>query len=137
MCIRDSILGATEFICPDMPPSLQEKLQQLSQTNRVLLLAWTDQPVQPGILPPQITPVGFILLQDNLRTAVQQTLAYFTKQDINLKVISGDNAYTVSNIAHQAGVPNWQNYICLLYTSQTNLRATAGRAGNQLHAFWI
>ena len=105
------ILGATEFICPDMPPSLQEKLQHLSQTNRVLLLAWTDQPVQLGILPPQITPVGFILLQDNLRTAVQQTLEYFTKQDINLKVISGDNAYTVSNIAHQAGVPNWQNYI--------------------------
>ena len=105
------ILGATEFICPDMLPSLQEKLQQLSQTNRVLLLAWTDQPVQPGILPPQITPVGFILLQDNLRTAVKQTLEYFTKQDINLKVISGDNACTVSNIARQAGVPNWQNYI--------------------------
>ncbi len=42
---------------------------------------------------------------------MKQTLEYFTKQDINLKVISGDNACTVSNIARQAGVPNWQNYI--------------------------
>lgn len=105
------ILGAAEFICTQPEQALTDRLHVLSAEHRVLLLAWTDQPVQPGRLPEQITPVGFVLLKDRLRTAVQQTLSYFTEQDVNLKVISGDSAHTVAGIAREAGVPNWQQYL--------------------------
>lgn len=105
------ILGAAEFIYQKQDAPFTQRLQQLTAKNRVLLLAWTAQPVEPGSLPEQITPVGFVLLKDRLRTAVQQTLSYFTQQHVTLKVISGDSAHTVSSIAREAGVPDWQNYI--------------------------
>lgn len=105
------ILGAAEFTYRKQDAPFAQRLQQLTAENRVLLLAWTDQPVEPGSLPEQIKPVGFVLLKDRLRTAVQQTLSYFTQQDVTLKVISGDSAHTVSGIAREAGVPDWQNYI--------------------------
>ena len=105
------ILGASEFVYPDGDAAFQQRLSELAQENRVLLLAWTDETVRPGQLPPKLTLVGFLLLQDQLRTAARQTLEYFSQQDVDIKVISGDSAQTVSGIAREAGVPNWQNFV--------------------------
>lgn len=105
------ILGATEFILPKREETLNKTLSRLSENNRVLLLAWTKSEVSAGNLPDDITPIGFILLKDKLRPAAKQTLEYFADQNVNIKVISGDSARTVSGIAKEAGVPNWQNYV--------------------------
>lgn len=107
------ILGAAEFIVPGADDQFQQTLHQLTAENRVLLLAWTDQPVSPGQLPHAITPLGFVLLKDRLRPAARQTLEYFARQNVALKVISGDSARTVSGIAREAGVPGWDSYIDL------------------------
>lgn len=76
----------------------------LASGKRVLLLAQgtaedADSP-ENGCL----TPLGFILLSDKLRDDVQETLAYFKEQGVTIKVISGDNAEAVSEIARRAGV---------------------------------
>lgn len=105
------ILGASEFIYRQEDSAFQEKLSQLTDQSRVLLLAWTEQPVEPGKLPKSIKPVGFLLLKDQLRSAARKTLEYFALQNVNIKVISGDSARTVAGIAREAGVPDWQNYI--------------------------
>ena len=62
------------------------------------------------MLPDDIKPVGFILISDKIRTEAPQTLRYFAEQGVTLKVISGDNAETVSNIAQKAGLPHAENY---------------------------
>ena len=105
------ILGAAEFVYPHSDHTFQQKLAELAEEHRVLLLAWTEQPVTAGHLPADVTPVGFVLLKDQLRTAARQTLEYFNQQDVDIKVISGDSAHTVAGIAREAGVPNWQNYL--------------------------
>lgn len=105
------ILGAAEFVYPHSDRTFQQKLAELAEEHRVLLLAWTEQPVTAGHLPADVTPVGFVLLKDQLRTAARQTLEYFNQQDVDIKVISGDSAHTVAGIAREAGVPNWQNYL--------------------------
>ena len=105
------ILGAAEFVYPHSDRTFQQKLAELAEEHRVLLLAWTEQPVTAGHLPANVTPVGFVLLKDQLRTAARQTLEYFNQQDVDIKVISGDSAHTVAGIAREAGVPNWQNYL--------------------------
>ena len=76
----------------------------LSSGKRALLLARgtaedTESPENSCL-----TPLGFILLSDKLRDDVQETLAYFKEQGVTIKVISGDNAETVSEIARRAGV---------------------------------
>ena len=105
------ILGATEFVLPKRDEAVTQTLFRLSENNRVLLLAWTGSPVSPGKLPEDVKPIGFILLKDKLRPAAKQTLEYFAEQNVTIKVISGDSAKTVSGIAKEAGVPNWQNYV--------------------------
>ena len=106
------ILGAAEFTYRKQDAPFAQRLQQLTAENRVLLLAWTDQPVEPGSLPEQIKPVGFIAAKKTVCVPQYSKLCpTFTQQDVTLKVISGDSAHTVSGIAREAGVPDWQNYI--------------------------
>lgn len=55
--------------------------------------------------------IGFIILKDNIRKNAKETLEYFKKQDVNIKVISGDNPKTVSNILKQLSIENYDKYI--------------------------
>ena len=82
----------------------QEQVQQMTtyMANFVSHIA--------KVLPDDIKPVGFILISDKIRTEAPQTLRYFAEQGVTLKVISGDNAVTVSNIAQKAGLPHAENY---------------------------
>ena len=48
--------------------------------------------------------IGLVCIQDVLRPDIQQTLTYFYKQDVDIKIISGDDARTVAALAKQAGV---------------------------------
>ena len=50
-------------------------------------------------------PLGFILIEDEIRPNVAETFEYFRKNDVAIKVISGDNPAAVSAIAKKAGVP--------------------------------
>ncbi len=50
------------------------------------------------------TPAALLLLQDPLKSDVRQTVGYFRKQGVDLKVISGDDPATVQAIANEAGI---------------------------------
>ena len=62
-------------------------------------------------LPEEIEPIGFILISDIIRKEASKTLEYFKNQDVDIKIISGDNPITVSKIAKQVGVTNADKYI--------------------------
>ena len=55
--------------------------------------------------------VGFIILKDNVRKNAKETLEYFKKQDVKIKIISGDNPKTVSNILKQLSLDGYDKYI--------------------------
>ena len=50
--------------------------------------------------------LGFALLEDELRKDAKSIINYFYKNDIDVKIISGDNLKTVQKIAEQTGVKN-------------------------------
>ena len=58
-----------------------------------------------------ITPVASVGLSDPIRENAKQTLDFFKKEGVDVKIISGDNPLTVSSIAKQAGLENWESYI--------------------------
>ncbi len=50
--------------------------------------------------------LGFVLLEDELRKDAKNIINYFYDNDVDIKIISGDNQNTVENIANLAGVKN-------------------------------
>ncbi len=71
---------------------------------RVLALARQKNAPQDGVLDDARESLSLILLSDQVREDIQQTLQAFREQNVQLKVISGDNRETVTAIATQAGM---------------------------------
>lgn len=120
------VMGAGEFILRDRFDALREQTEAYAaRGERVLLLARTDNAFLEGkALPDDLQPVGLIAISDKIRAEAPETLRYFAEQGVTLKVISGDNAVTVSNIAQKAGLAGAENY-CDASTLETEADAAA------------
>ena len=106
------VVGASEFVLRELPEALQEESRKASAAGqRVLLLAESREAFAGQQLPPDLVPVGLILLSDRLRPSARKTLDYFARQGVTIKVISGDNPLTVSQIAKRAGLADAENYV--------------------------
>lgn len=104
------LMGAPEVLLRDaaaLPPQVK---QREADGCRVVLLARSQTPVS-GQLPADIHPIAALVLHDPIRPDARETLDFFAAQDVELKIISGDNPVTVSSIARQAGLPSYQKYI--------------------------
>ena len=79
--------------------------------SRVLLFAkYEGDNIENGIVG-NVIPLGFIAFANPVRANAVKTFNYFKSQDVAIKVISGDNPQTVSQIAVQVGIENAQQYI--------------------------
>ncbi len=58
-----------------------------------------------------VTPLGLILLANPIRKDAPETFRYFAEQGVAIKVISGDNPVTVSQVALEAGIADAAKYI--------------------------
>ncbi len=100
---RTLLLGAPEILIDDA--QAREQASRLAQAGmRVLAFAVSPSALIGDQLPSPREPVALIVLRDAPRADIQQTLASFASRGVRLKVISGDNAETVSAIARSAGM---------------------------------
>lgn len=105
------LLGAPERLLPGASDRLPPQAAQREADGcRVLLLARSEEPVN-GELPRDIRPVAALVLLDPIRPDAKETLDFFAAQDVELKIISGDNPVTVSSIARQAGLSGYDAYV--------------------------
>ncbi len=107
------ILGAPEFVLADCyPADLKKHVEEIaSEGKRVLVLAEAQGLVTDNSVPPVRSVCGLCILTDQLRPFVDQTLRYFRDQDVDIRIISGDNPLTVSMIAKKAGLPSWDRCV--------------------------
>ncbi|MDA9470848.1 cation-translocating P-type ATPase [Enterococcus sp. 5H] len=106
------VMGAPEFIYSDVPEDLKEKLAPYNeQGDRVLILVHFNDELTSSGLPQAKETVGIFIIADTIRENAIDTFSYFVKQDVTLKVISGDNPITVSQIAKQAGIEGAENFV--------------------------
>ncbi len=84
---------------------ITQRAQQLATEGlRVLAFARADQAPQDGKLSGTVEPLALIILSDQVRGDINETLESFRQQNVRLKVISGDNLETVKAITTQAGI---------------------------------
>lgn len=104
------VLGAPEYVLPPRTEELANLESALSRGLRVLAFARTDvAPAQDQIR--KAAPIGFFFLADTLRADAHQTLDYFYRQGVDVKILSGDNAAAVADIARRAGVRNADRFV--------------------------
>ncbi|MGK4908523.1 HAD-IC family P-type ATPase [Streptomyces albus] len=102
------LLGAPDVLLPAGDPVLADVTQLDRQGLRVLLLARPADgrlPDGEANRPPAAHPAALVVLEQRLRPDARATLAYFAEQDVQAKVISGDNAVSVGAVAGKLGLP--------------------------------
>ena len=110
--IGTCLLGAVQFLFPDGQGELAEYCRSFAEEGlRVLVLAQSPQKSEGTEVPEGLEPVGILLLTDVIREEAPDTLRFFESQEVDLKVISGDDPATVAAIAKRAGLRNAENYV--------------------------
>ncbi len=82
--------------------------QRQKEGRRVIAIARRDGalPAEPGDHPPEgLRPLGVVILAEELRPNVRETIAFLLAQGIQIKVLSGDSPQTVASIARDVGIP--------------------------------
>lgn len=113
------VMGATQFVLASAPKELERvhaQLDELAENSRVLVLARVPGfdaagAIVAGAAGEEVTALGFVCIEDEIRPTATQTIRYFNEQGVALKVISGDDPTTVSGIAQRVGIPNAQDYV--------------------------
>jgi cation-transporting ATPase E len=99
------LLGAPDVLLPAGHASLGEIDQLNNEGLRVLLLARADRGLDDPRVTETVTPYALVVLEQRLRPDAGDTLRYFAEQDVQTKVISGDNAVSVGAVAGKLGLP--------------------------------
>ncbi len=107
-------MGAPEFVLKPMPAKVDRIVKQYAQMGlRVIVLAHSSTPIIGDKLPALLKPVAIISIADNIREDAVDTIKWFKQNDVAVKVISGDNPVTVSEVAKRAGIENADKFISL------------------------
>jgi len=108
------VIGAPEFVLKNGFSRIEDVVNEYAnQGLRVLALAHSPNPLKNGKL--QKTPklVALILIEDHIREDVVDTINFFKENGVEIKIISGDNPLTVSEVARRVGVENAEEAVSL------------------------
>lgn len=107
------VLGAPDILAESgaltLPPGLAAKLEEETSAGRRVVAfgqtgeALPDDPAAAGA--PKMQPLALVVLEETLRPDAAETIAYMRAEEVDLKLISGDAAATVTAVAYAVGVP--------------------------------
>ena len=108
------VLGAYGFFNIIEDNEVKNKIDAYNKQGfRTLLVGFSEKAIINNKIPTKIIPIAVIVIQDHIRDNARDTIKRFVENDVNIKVISGDNPVTVSKIAGVVGIPNANKYISL------------------------
>ena len=107
-------MGAPEFVLKPYPAKVERIVKQYAQMGlRVLVLAHSTSSISGDKLPSVMKPIAIISIADNVREDAIETIKWFKDNDVDVKVISGDNPITVAEVAKRAGIAHAEKFISL------------------------
>ncbi|MDE6232091.1 MAG: HAD-IC family P-type ATPase, partial [Lachnospiraceae bacterium] len=107
------VLGAAEFLPMngDMTEYFNAVKKYSEKGSRMLAVAYSEKDMQGDIIPDDLKISAVLVINDKIRDNAKETIEYFKKQDVDIKIISGDSPDTVSIVARNAGVKDWDKVI--------------------------
>lgn len=94
-------LGALEYITDKKITEYDEVSKYIDEGYRIITLVKEKKSLEV---------IAFIVLKDNIRPTAKDTLKYFKEQNVEIKIISGDNPITVSNILKRLEFDGYDKY---------------------------
>ena len=108
------ILGAPEFMPLKNKPGVLKRCEEYTKEGlRVLVLGEGDKVIANNKYEGELTALAMIVIKDHVRDDAFDTFKWFAENGVDIKVISGDNAQTVSSIAYEAGIKDAVNFVSL------------------------
>jgi cation-transporting ATPase E len=99
------VLGAPDVLLGKAEHDYLDRAREHAEAGRrVVLLARTDATLDGEQRPEPLAPAAFVVLTDRVRETASKTLAFFDRQDVVVKVISGDHPDTVAAVARRVGL---------------------------------
>ncbi len=96
-------LGAPDIILGD---NVDNKINDYVEDYRVLALGIKEGSIDKELK--DVIKIGYILIEDVIRPSAKETLDYFKNNNVDVKIISGDNVKTVMSIAKKVGLDDIQ-----------------------------
>ncbi len=108
-------VGAPETMLPKQEYiTIESEIEKYAKEGlRILVYATSKTAIKERKLPADIKVHSIILIEDNIRPDAIMTIEYFKTHNVDVKVISGDNAITAAHIAKRAGIENAEKFISL------------------------
>ena len=106
------VIGAPEFVLNSDYDKYKDDIGALSENGaRVLAFARVEAEELGKVLKSPAELYAFVVMSNGIRENAKETFAYFQEQNVDIKVISGDNAMTASRVAVEAGIKDADKYI--------------------------
>ena len=119
-------LGAYEFVAEKQDKDVLKIIDEnLKKGMRVLVLCKTDKIVNDEINKANAKAVAVLVISDNIRKDAIETIKWFNENGVDIKIISGDNAVSVSKISKVVGIKDSDKYISLDGLSDEEVRKAA------------
>jgi len=110
------VLGAPEFVIKKTGNNdnfFSEVEKQAKLGYRVLVVGHSTEMIADQKISGVVKPLGLIMIEDTIRPDAIETIEYFKKSGVQIRVISGDNPMTVSRVAQRAGIAGANKFISL------------------------
>lgn len=109
------VLGAPEFVYRSENKGLVDVISTRQRMGyRVIMLAKSSGYIDgSGEIRGDVVPVALFVLLDHVRNEAPQTIKWFNENGVQVKIISGDNPLTASEIAGVCGVPDHRKCVSL------------------------
>ncbi|MGL5973174.1 MAG: HAD-IC family P-type ATPase [Oscillospiraceae bacterium] len=116
------VLGAYHTVIKNVNKDVENLINQyLEKGKRVLTLSESNYEINNKNLPNDLIPIGVIIIDEKIRDNVKETIDYFYNQNVNIKIISGDDPISVSKIANTVGIRDSSKFIDASLTTTDNL----------------
>lgn len=108
------VFGAPEFVLKEKNAEVEKLVKQYASKGfRVILLASCVGAIEGDKVPLKRTPIAIIVIEDHIREDAAETIQWFKDNAVQIKIISGDNPITVSEVSKRVGVENAEKFISL------------------------
>ena len=120
------IIGAPEFMPVKNKAGVIKRCEEYTKDGyRVIVLGEGREVIKDNKYSGELEPLALIVIKDHIRDDALETFAWFRENGVDIKVISGDSARTVSAIAAEAGIANADKYISLEGMSNEQVKEIA------------